>query len=178
MGLLRAFIFGFGIFIIVGLAFLVVRNGVFSPVEFSVEDRGPIELIYKEHTGPYHKVIEDLNFVEKAVKDAGLPCPETFGEYLDDPNAVEMERLKSNVGCVTTATGAQAPAGLKQKTLSPRKYLVAKFTGSPALGPYKVYGKAGSQMTERRLQSDGAVIEIYKVLDGEGLETTYLFPVR
>lgn len=161
-----------------GTVYLLVRNGAFKSVEIAVEDRGEMILLYKEHIGPYHKIMDDLTAVENAAKTAGLDCTLTFGEYLDDPGLVEQERLHSNVGCVLPSAPAAAPEGTMLKTIPARKYVVGRFGGSPALGPYKVYGKIGERIVEGRMEQTGPVLEIYRPLPDEGMETTYLFPVR
>lgn len=168
---------GFGVFLIGGMIFLLVRNGVFKPVAFAVEDQPAFTVLYKEHMGAYHKIMDDLTAVENYAKEKGIVCAETFGEYIDDPGVVEQERLRSNVGCVV-ADGTAEQDGFKTKTFPARKALVATFEGSPALGPYKVYGKAGDEMQTRRLSPDGAIVEVYKVLENGGLRTRYLFPVK
>lgn len=163
--------------IVFGLAFLFARNGFFLPVEMTFEERPALTLVAKKHVGAYHKILEDLHDVEKWAKENGVDCSRSFGEYLDDPQVVEEERLSSNVGCVVAEAPASVPAGFEVLHRPARPYLVGRFRGSPALGPYKVYNKVEAQKKERRLESDGAPIEIYENTS-EGFETLYLFPVK
>jgi hypothetical protein len=164
--------------IVGGGSFLAIRNGVFKSAEIRIEDQGPFFLLSKEHMGPYHKILPTLEEVEKWAKDNNVACPRTFGEFIDDPNVVETERLRSLVGCELTEKPATIPVGFQFRELPRRKYIVAIFHGSPALGPYKIYGKAQSVRNENGLQPDGSVTEFYKVLPEQGLETQYLFPVK
>lgn len=175
---MRTLVFGVLALIVVGFSFLLIRNGAFLKVEMSTEERGPLILLSKQHVGPYHKILPTLNEVEEAAKAAGLECAETFGEFLDNPSATEMERLKSNVGCVLKTAPAAAPEGLTLQTLPVRKYVIAVFRGSPALGPYKVYGRSQDEIHRQGLTQDGPPLEIYRPLPDNGLETNYLFPVR
>lgn len=176
--LMRALIFGFIGLLVAGTGYLLVRNGAFLHVEMRFEDRGPVFLLQKARTGPYHKIAPELDEIQAAVIAAGLPCPRTFGEYLDNPSVVEAGRLRSNIGCVLPEAPAAAPEGLTLRTLPARKYLTAVFHGSPALGPYKVYGRSQNEIQKSGMTSDGPPIEIYTVQPDDGLETVYLFPVR
>lgn len=178
--LARVLFFAFISLIFGGLAFLAVRNGAFREVTVDVGEAGPMYLVSVRHVGPYHKVMPSLERVETWAKEAGVDCPETYGEYLDDPNVVEMERLRSNVGCVLKqpVANSKLPEGFSTTTISRRRFLIAKFDGSPALGPYKVYNKVERERAARHLEADGAPMEVYRVLPDQGLETTYLFPVR
>lgn len=164
--------------LIFGIAFLLSRNGFFLPVEIALEDRPALVLVAKKHVGAYHKILSTLQEVEGWAKNSGVDCSETFGEFLDNPQVVEEDRLNSNVGCVVKEPPAQVPAGFEVLQRPARPYLVGRFRGSPALGPYKVYNKIESEKQKRRLESDGAPLEIYRLLPDQGLETTYLFPVK
>lgn len=161
-----------------GSVFLAVRNGVFRPVKMTIEEQGPFNLLQKVHVGAYDKVVADLDEVEHWAKAANVACPQTFGEYLEDPNVVESARLHANVGCVVEGNiPARKPSDYSVRVVPRRRYVVGTFDGSPALGPYKVYGKAQDIMREQRLVPDGPVIELYLVR-GTNVTTTYLFPVK
>lgn len=165
--------------LIVGTAYLLFRNGVFLPVAFSVKNDGPLILLGTGHVGAYHTVLPSLQKVEAFAKENELPCTTTFGEYLDDPNVVETERLKSFVGCVLTEKPSiPLPEGFKVSERPARRYLVGTFRGSPALGPYKAYGKAHELMVQQELTADGSVIELYRLEDDGALTTLYYFPVK
>lgn len=170
----------FGIFLVIasGVGFLLVRNGAFLPVELTIEERGPFVVLGKTHVGPYHKIISDLEDVENWAKSAKVNCAETFAEFFDDPNIVEQERMKSEVGCLIERAPDKIPAEFKTRIIARRKYIVAKYHGSPALGPYKVYNKIDDEKKANHLESNGSPLEIYKVLSPSELETTYLFPVK
>jgi hypothetical protein len=165
------------------IASLAIRLGVFKPVVFDTHDYGPLTLIYKNHVGPYHKLNSTITEIEAWTKAQGISCDKTFGEYLDDPKAVEQERLKSNGGCLVDAASIQqlTPEILKDyktKTIDRRQYLRGTFSGSPAIGPYKVYMKAASLSEKKGFLFDGPTIEVYKVTGQDSMDTEYLFPVK
>ena len=163
-----------------GIANLLIRNGVFLPVKFETREAGPLIFLGKDHVGPYHQILSSLEEVERFAASTSLPCDRSFGEFLDDPNVVEAARLKSFVGCVQSLTPAiNLPHGVRVSLRPKRKYVVGTFHGSPALGPYKVYGKAHRFMTDQGLRMAGPVIEIYqREKEGEGMITFYYFPVH
>ncbi|HRO66690.1 MAG TPA: GyrI-like domain-containing protein [Pseudobdellovibrionaceae bacterium] len=165
--------------LIVGTGYLLFRNGVFLPVAFSVKNDGPLILLGTAHVGAYHTVLPSLQKVEAFAKENKLPCSTTFGEYLDDPNVVETARLKSFVGCVLTEKPSiPLPEDFRLSERPSRRYLVGTFQGSPALGPYKAYGKAQELMARQNLTADGSVIELYRMEKDGDMTTLYYFPVK
>jgi hypothetical protein len=160
------------------LTYLAIYLGAFKPVQISLGEEGPYNLVSKAHMGAYHKIVPVIEEVEKWVRSQGLPCRLSFGEYLDDPKKVEQERLRSNGGClIDQPLGSPLPEGFAQKTLPRQFFIKAHFEGSPAIGPYKVYLKAQDLMEEKGLLPNGPVYEIYEIIDPKKMKTTYLFSV-
>jgi effector-binding domain-containing protein len=166
---------------------LAYRLGVHKSVEMSLTQEGPYLMLYKEHRGAYHKTAPVIGEVETWAKAHQLDCHQTFGQYFDHPELVEESRLRSYAGCVVTASQESflslleknpPPPDYKNQSVEKRKYVKAIFSGSPAIGPWKVYSKAEQYMREGRLVPDGAVIEIYEIQSPEAMTTTYLFPVK
>lgn len=165
--------------LILGTGYLLIRNGVFLPVTFEVRTEGPLILFGTDHVGPYHQVLPTLQTVEAYSRGAELPCVTTFGEYLDDPNVIEAARLKAFVGCVIPQTPTRPfPATMRISMRPARRYAIGTFRGSPALGPYKAYGKAQDFMAKEGLTPDGPVIEMYRMEDDGSMTTLYYFPVQ
>lgn len=175
----------------IGLAlfflYLLQYTGAFKSVAIGTDERGPYTIIYQDHAGAYHKIVEKLTQVESWAKEKGLNCRLTFGEFFDNPKLSEEGRLKSRGGCLIESSQtaeveaykkASLPKGFKMDEIPRRKVVVALFNGSPGIGPLKVYPKVEDFMKERKLAGDGAVIEIYEVLDNNNMHTTYLFPVK
>lgn len=159
--------------------FLANYLGAFKGVDISEATQGPFQTVYIEHVGPYHKVNKVIEKVENFMKSQGAPCKRTFGEYLDDPQTVEEARLRSRVGCLVESAPAGLPEDMKLGEIPQRKYVVAVFTGSPGIGPLKVYPRVNDYMVKQKLKQSGAVIEIYEIhsiTEKNAMTTTYLFP--
>lgn len=164
--------------LLTGAAYLYVHLGVSSPVVISEGLRGPLILLSKNHFGAYHQIGPVIEEVERWALGRGLNCRMTFGEYLDDPAAVDQDRLRSRGGCVLTARTSESPPEAFELIERPeRRYVIARFEGSPSIGPFKVYPKVEQYMQERRLKTSDAVIETY-VIHGQGVTTEYLFPLE
>ena len=179
--MIKSLFLAFVVFMIGGFFYITIRNGFFKHATIEIGNRPSMHLLYKEFVGPYDKVLPTLQEVEKWAHENKISCALTFGEYLEDPNVVEMERLHSNVGCLLDSnwtSDLKLPEGFQVKEIPARKYVLGDFAGSPALGPYKVYGKAQDFIQEKNLEPIGPVIEVYEVSADQTLRTLYLFPVK
>lgn len=162
-------------------AYLATYLGAFKGVEISEVKQGPFKTIYIEHVGPYHKVNKVIEKVEKFMKEKGVVCQRTFGEYLDDPRQVEEARLRSKVGCLIDKMPEGAPENMKEGEIPARDYVQAVFTGSPGIGPLKVYPRVEQYLQQKNLEQTGAGVEIYEIhsiTEKSAMTTTYLFPVK
>lgn len=165
----------------VGL-YLYIYLGFSKPVEVSLTTSPEMVMIYKEHFGAYHKINSVIVEVEKWLGEKGIQCEATFGEYLDDPNEVAEDRLKSYGGCIFE-TGEEKlsqlefPEFIKFKVSPVKKAIKASFEGSPAIGPFRVYPKINEMIQDQRLVRDGGSIEVY-VVQGSQMATTYYQPVQ
>ncbi len=159
-------------------AYLFYYLGAWKGVALSIEEQGPLHMIYKEHLGAYHKIVPVIEEVEKWAKSQGLNCEKSFGEYMDDPQQVEQERLRSHGGCLVDKIPQVLPDGYQSEVREVHLYGVARFEGSPAIGPWKVYSKLARYITDERHEISGPMIEIYEFTGPNSLKTTYLFPVK
>ena len=164
--------------------YLLQYTGAFKPVAIGISEKGPYIFIYKDHVGPYHKIVEHIQYVENWAKSNGLSCRYTFGEYLDNPAATEEGRLKSRGGClidpnhqneVDKLTSLQLPRDIQKMNFEKTKAVVALFNGSPGIGPFKVYPKAEDFIHKSNLKIKGSVIEVYEVLEKNNMNTTYIW---
>ena len=152
--------------------------GAFKSATVESAIKGPYKMIFKDHTGPYHKIVPAIEEVEKWVKANGQDCRFSFGEYIDDPHAVEQERLKSRGGCLVETFIDNMPEGFKTQEIPEQKFVRGFFTGSPAIGPYKVYDKAQEYMELNQFKPKRPVFEIYEVKTGKEMNTEYLFSIE
>ena len=168
--------------------YLFQYTGAFKNVTIAIDQRGPYTVIYKEHTGAYHKIVTNIEEVETWARTNGLKCRLSFGEYFDDPNTIEEGRLKSRGGCIIDPLIKQEseifekikttlPTNFKSDVIASTKAVVALFSGAPGIGPLKVYPKANDLILEKRLTKKGSVIEIYEIFDRQSMQTTYIWPV-
>lgn len=162
--------------IVLGAIYLYSYLGAYKPVTLALEKRGPYFFLYKQHLGPYHKIVGKIEEVEKWALDHNMRCPKTFGEYLDNPEAVDEDRLRSHGGCIMGASVETVPPDFQYQVRPEKLYAVAKFDGSPAIGPFKVYPKLRHFLEEQRLKSSSPAIEIYTV-NGSSVSTEYLFAI-
>ena len=159
--------------------YLYFYLGAYHPVDLKIETRGPWILLYKTHLGPYYKLNSTLQQVEAFAKAQNLDCSVTFGEFLDDPQSADEDRLRSHVGCLLPTKpepSLQTPQGYTLEERPSKEYVVGKFSGAPSIGPYTVYPKAYEFISQQRLKQSGYVIELYR-LHENAIETEFLFPL-
>lgn len=154
--------------------YLFFYLGAYKSVQIEISKRGPLHLLYKPHAGAYHQIGDTIREVETQALAQNLDCTRTFGEYLDNPDSVDQDRLRSRGGCVLTAKPEHIPAEYQYEERPTLDYVVGHFSGSPAIGPFKVYPKVKTYLQEHRLVTTEATIEIYTV-DGPRVATEYLF---
>ena len=182
---LYAFSLGFILFFL----YLFQYTGAFKSVSVDIDERGPYTIVYKNHLGPYHKIVSVIEEVETWARANGLKCRLSFGEYFDDPRVVEEGRLTSRGGCLIDALikaevtqfeklKINLPDDLKTVEIPKSKSVVALFTGAPGIGPLKVYPKAEDYISEHHLVRKSSVIEIYEVFDRKSMQTTYIWPLQ
>lgn len=161
--------------IVAFFGYLYYHLGLQKPVEITQSRRGPMWLLYKAHRGAYHEIAPVIQEVELWATGHNVPCPKTFGEYLDDPSAVDQDRLRSHGGCVVPfQVTSDLPDGLEQREMSEAEFITAQFSGSPAAGPLKVYPAVRKYAEEHRIRLAGPVFEFYLLHDGT-VATEYLF---
>lgn len=180
--MIRHLIFAMFIGFLILLLYFGQYLGAFRSVKVGIENRGSMTLIYKEHFGPYHKIVPVINEVEAHFKELNLNCKVSFGEYLDNPRQVDENRLRSIGGCLLQNSDGdkinKLPNELFKKEIPERRYVIAIFEGSPGIGPMKVYPKVEEFMKENNLTPSGPVIETYEIHSEKAMTTTYYFPIR
>lgn len=174
--MLKIFLLSVVIFTLALSTYLFFYLGAYKGVEITTESRGPQILLYKNHIGAYHQIGPAIQDVETWAKQQNVPCPATFGEYLDNPAAGDQDRLRSRGGCILTGIPSAVPPDWKLEERPAGRFVVAQFSGSPAIGPFKVYPKIKEYLQEHRLQTTEASMEIY-LINGSKVVTEYLFPL-
>jgi hypothetical protein len=115
--------------------------------------------------------------LEQQARENRLDCAQTFGEFFDNPKEVDEDRLRSRGGCISHAPFPNIPDGTETDRIPEQRYVIAHFSGSPAIGPWKVYPKVQAYIESHRLHTTEEAIEVYTPKD-DSIETTYLFPLK
>jgi hypothetical protein len=146
--------------------------GGFKRIQFSLQEAGGEVLVYESHTGDYKnvgKVIDKMYY--SLLNEEKVECFRGFGIYYDNPQKVEKEKLRADVGNIlenpTSEVLAQLTPKYNIKTLEKQQYLVAEFPYknqmSIIVGIMKVYPALNNYTEEHQLSKDGFVMEIYDV---------------
>lgn len=180
---------GFFLGIIGLITFIAFRAGMHLPVQvdvFTDQVFGPYQILYKEVVGPYHEVASHIIEIEEFAKDQGSVCARTFGYYLDDPNGVDHNRLRSHVGCLFDAhvdlSGLQQTEEFQNKKYQVEdfkfnSYIMGTFDGSPALGAIKIYPKMLKEAAAQRLHINNKAFEVYEVKSSTKVRTRVVFEI-
>lgn len=172
--------------ITVGL-FLFFKTGAHKSVVVEDSQIPDYQFFYAEHVGPYHEIMPKLLFVEEKFKALDIKCPRTFGLFLSDPERVNHDRLKSQVGCAFTINESPnlfAPIEGISETFYPLpitdkdqlsrvKCYKGSFTGSPSLSAIKVYPKVKERAEEEGVKLFTPALEVYKSIDQDVTTTVY-----
>lgn len=164
---------------LIGLGgYLYIYLGFYKEPQITGEQSVDFWFLYKEHRGAYHLISTLLNEVEKKVISDQLPCEKTFGLFLDNPKMIEEDRLRSEVGCVLAVSPPHVPKGLSLKRWQSPRNLHASFTGSPAVGPFKVYPMIEKWFAQNRLPMSHESLEVYMVGARGSVTTDYYIPIN
>jgi len=170
--------------------YLYTYLGFSEKVEVSISQSSPMALIYVRHLGAYHKINESLTKIEQSLEKKGLQCSKTFGEFLDNPDEVNEDRLTSHVGCLFLVSEDSPAAekggrleslakelGFEYESRLSQPVIKASFRGSPSIGPFKVYPKIDEMIQDLRRARSGPLMEIYEI-KGDKVLTTYFQPIK
>ncbi|MBC2804048.1 AraC family transcriptional regulator [Rhizobium ruizarguesonis] len=126
-------------------------------LDVTIREIGPIELIGVPHTGSYMHIDKAFETLFGTLYARGLAKPEMrmIGIYLDDPDIVAEEKLRS-IACVTGAADVTADAPFERRTIDGGDYAVLRHEGPYANMP-KSYQwlfaewlpKSGRQLKDR-----------------------------
>lgn len=175
--MIRGFITGSLIAIVITVVYLILHLGFFKPVEIGEDTKGPFFVLFQQHRGAYYKISEVIMKLEQQARENRLDCAQTFGEFFDNPKEVDEDRLRSRGGCISHAPFPNTPDGTETDRIPEQRYVIAHFSGSPAIGPWKVYPKVQAYIESHRLHTTAEAIEVYTPKD-DSIETTYLFPLK
>lgn len=154
------------------LLMLYAWLGGFRKIQFTVQEAGGETLIYQPHAGDYKNVGKVMDQMYYALlNEEKVECFRGFGIYYDNPQKVEKEKLRSDVGNIlenpTPELLEQLSGKYNIKTLEKQKFLVAEFPYknqfSVFMGIMRVYPAINKYTREHNLSEEGFVMEIYDV---------------
>jgi AraC family transcriptional regulator len=126
-------------------------------LDVTIREIAPIELIGVAHTGSYMQIDKAFETLFGTLYARGLAKPDMrmIGVYLDDPDLVPLEKLRS-IACVTGAADVPADAPFERRTIEGGDYAVLRHKGPYANMP-KSYQwlfaewlpKSGRQLKDR-----------------------------
>ncbi|EPG73856.1 GyrI-like small molecule binding domain protein [Leptospira fainei serovar Hurstbridge str. BUT 6] len=172
-----------GVILLLLIAFLGYL-GAFNTVEVKEEVQGPFYVVSHQQTGEYRKVGETFQILMKELPASGVKDYRMFAIYLDNPNKVPKEQLRSEVGALFSEPLKAKPQGisltLEERTIPVRKYLVVDFPFknffSIFLGIYKIYPKLFEACEKRGCDLKSRyLMEIYEPVLSKNAK--YLLPI-
>ncbi|MBB3646071.1 AraC family transcriptional regulator [Rhizobium sp. BK619] len=121
-------------------AFQPLPNGKTNAMfDVTIREIAPTELIGVAHTGSYMEIGKAFETLFGTLYARGLARPEMrmIGVYLDDPDIVPAEKLRS-IACVTGSADVPAEAPFERRTIDGGDYAVLRHKG-PYADMHKAY---------------------------------------
>lgn len=157
--------------LIVILAIIALRSGVFHRVEITEKEIGPFKIAYEEYTGPYKETgkIQDRIYSSLREED-NIETYRGIGIYYDDPKETPAEECRSKVGCIIEEQDYDKIENLKDKynilNIARQRMIYSEFPYKSKLsimtGIFKVYPKI-EQYVQNNDYDYHESIEIYDV---------------
>jgi hypothetical protein len=149
-----------GIILIALLAFFA-WSGLFTGMPIQEETVGPYRLCYQTQQGNYGQTPKTIESVMKIVSEKGITGVDPYGIYYDNPDEVETENLRAEIGillepadfekaALLEGTGLQIkdfPEQLVLKTELPKKSFLSFMIGS-----MRVYPKFAEQLEAKGMK--------------------------
>jgi AraC family transcriptional regulator len=76
---LRQFLLAVVLVVVTLVCWMAYYLGAFKSVEINETSRPAMKMVYKEHTGAYHKIVSVIQEVEAWAKAQNIDCTESFG---------------------------------------------------------------------------------------------------
>jgi len=162
------------------ILYVIWNIGLLKPVVIEQVRVPEMHLIFKKYQGPYQNVGPVFTEVEKTLVQDKIACDMTFGRYYDNPNEVEPERNRADIGCVFTALqDFPTSSELSAETLTDYPALVGTFEGAPWLTAFKVYKTLRQEAFQRNIMIDekAPILETYEKTE-TGFKTHVYFKLQ
>jgi hypothetical protein len=139
-------VLGLGVLLMAVLAY----HGLFSKVEVTEGEKGPLVFAYQDFVGDYKKTGPVFSRVNDVLNVAGIKPTLGIGHYLDNPSQVPQEQLRSKCGSVIDEKDVPLVSKLEgikigrmerkpsllatMPVRSPLSYMLCPIKAYPALG--------------------------------------------
>jgi len=159
------------VIVIVGILIgIYAYLGGFTKVEVRIEEQGGEVLVYENMKGDYKntgKVLEKIYY--SLLNDDKIETYKGFGYYLDNPDEVSKEDLRSEIGVILEPKDYDKIPELEKKylvrTFPKKEYIVTEFPYKNMASIYmniiKAYPAVFAFFDKGGYQWDGGTLEIY-----------------
>jgi DNA gyrase inhibitor GyrI len=153
--------------------------GFFDDVKITIEDAGPYNLVFREHTGPYRGIKFVLYDVYRYLKDKKSIEPErAFAIFYDNPQKVKPENLRSAGGYIIDSlidiTSPYKTQIFNRTTVIKGEFPIKSYM-SQFTGPAKFYPRLYNHVKKNKLEISGNIMEIYEV---KNKRIIYIVPIK
>ncbi|MDR2953780.1 MAG: GyrI-like domain-containing protein [Prevotella sp.] len=161
------------VFLIISLMGVYTYYGGFSTITFEVKETGGEVFVYESVTGYYSQSPVYMDSIyDTLLHDFGIETTRGAGLYLDNPQHVDKDKLRAEVGClldnpIDSAQMADISKVFKIKILPKASYIVGEFPHkgmmSVFVGIMRVYPALTEYMEENGYKDNSPVMEIYDI---------------
>jgi hypothetical protein len=147
-----------------------VYFGGFNTVQFNLAEQGGETLVYQDMIGDYKNsgmLMDSVYYT--LLNEYNIQTYKGFGIYYDNPQKVNREKLRSEIGCIIEENDYpkidSVKAKYKVKTFPRKTYIVTEFPSkgklSIIIGIIKVYPAMIQYVKTHKYNDRGFVMEIY-----------------
>jgi len=164
------------VLIVIILAFYAYYGG-FTSVEVRTEMQGGETVVYEEVTGDYSQTGTVSDRVYNDLLDGfQIETTKGFGIFYDNPQQVDKDKLRSEVGCILdfqpdSAKIAELSKKFKVKILPKTNYVVTEFPFkgqmSIMVSLFRVYPAIQKYIDGNGINGNSPVMEIYDIPNGK-----------
>ncbi|MDR2010834.1 MAG: GyrI-like domain-containing protein [Bacteroidales bacterium] len=164
------------ILIIIGILIVIILGmyayyGGFRKIDFKVEKQGRETIVYENVIGDYSQTPKYTDKIYYALlNDEKIETTKGIGIFYDNPQEVDKDKLRSEVGCILDNTDdailAQLSGKHQIKTLPEADYIVTEFPMKGAMSfmvsVIRVYPALNKYCKEHGYK-DSPITEIYDI---------------
>lgn len=112
--------------------------GVFAQATVSVTEAGPYRYVYVAMKGPYYRIDDALQDLNRELTLKRIPHGTPIGIFYDDPRTVPEKALRSRAGYLLAAD-VKLPKHLPEDFIPRRRVIQVQVSAHPSIAPIKLY---------------------------------------